>query len=126
MTIHLIAAEVFAKARVAYEAGTLQAVAGPFDRCLYTGPCAIGVSLPSIQCQSFDDKELTIDVLLAWGDVTTDNPGALSWLQAAHDTLTRVRAGRGLIFYQPRLYGCRPSVEDAKARFEAVLYADIR
>ena len=102
MTIHLIAADVFAAARRAYADGTLQAIAAPAQACTYTGPCGIGAALDYDTAAYFDDfSNSTIDDLIAQGEVTTDNPGALSWLQRAHDSLSQLNNGRGHVAMQP-------------------------
>ena len=101
MTIHLIAADVFAAARRAYADGTLQAVGAPTQVCKYAGPCGIGAALDAETAAFFDNfSNSTIDDLIAQGEVTTDNPGALSWLQRAHDSLSQLNDGRGHVSMQ--------------------------
>ena len=101
MTIHLIAADVFAAARRAYADGTLQAVGAPTQVCKYAGPCGIGAALDPQTAAYLDDFcDSTIDELIALDVVTTDNPGALSWLQRAHDSLSQLNDGRGHVSMQ--------------------------
>jgi hypothetical protein len=101
MTIHLIAADVFAAARRAYADGTLQAVGAPTQVCKYAGPCGIGAALDYDTAAYLDDfSNSTIDTLIESGEVTTDNPGALSWLQRAHDSLSQLNDGRGHVSMQ--------------------------
>lgn len=101
MQIHLIAADVFAAARRAYADGTLQAIAAPAQNCNYAGPCGIGAALDAETAYYLDAYgNSTIDSLIGEGVVTTDNPGALSWLQRAHDSLSQLNDGRGSVSMQ--------------------------
>lgn len=62
-TLHLTMAEVVKNARIAYNAGFLQAQR-PDDsrgRCTYSGPCAIGVSLPKNLRVAFDNPGIWED-----------------------------------------------------------------
>ncbi len=84
-TLHLKAADVVANARQAFNAGQLQIqLEKSMERCLYSGPCAIGVSVPD-DLRAAWDEEGSINMILAEGLATTDNPEALDRLQYAHD-----------------------------------------
>jgi hypothetical protein len=75
-------AELVDNARLAHKEGRLQAqtslapVAG-FDasdqRCLYTGPCAIGVSVPREAAQRWDYHDVVVSALLRSGFLVVTN-----------------------------------------------------
>lgn len=91
--IHLNARAVILAAIAAGEAGKLQFQNNPDSaRCLYAGPCAIGVSIPEDQREALDSWESPdmwgsgINNLLKYGVVTTTDSAALVALQRAHDS----------------------------------------
>lgn len=82
--IYLDKATVYAKARQAYAEGRLQAQdpAQAGDPCTYSGPCAIGVSLPPFEGVLNINN---IQILEHDGVIGTDCISALRQLQVAHD-----------------------------------------
>ncbi len=105
-TLHLTIKEVLVNARKALDEDRLQiqqqetALADhetPIlsKGCTYTGPCAIGASMPYSLASEFDNMSIfggdvlkgsmTIDDLIALGRVTSDEPDDLKVLQEAHD-----------------------------------------
>ncbi len=105
-TLHLTIKEVLVNARKAFDEDRLQiqqqtvALAEEDYEilnkgCTYTGPCAIGASMPYSLASEFDNMSIfgddvetasmTIDDLIALGRVTSDEPHDLKVLQEAHD-----------------------------------------
>lgn len=122
--MHLVAAEVFAAARKAYADGTLQAVSDP-GSCTYDGPCAIGAAIPKEDRRAFELRYggcLIGNLIEGEDGVTTDNLGALIWLQTCHDTLSNSIASLSVASGQ-KGYPLWIEPAMARTRFEELLQA---
>lgn len=88
--IYLDKATVYANARQAYDEGRLQAQdpEQEGELCLYSGPCAIGVSLSpeALEMLVLRGEGATVIHLKQNDILETDDLYALSALQGAHDT----------------------------------------
>lgn len=87
--ITLKAADVIRNARAAFDKGELQIQKGPMEFCSYSGPCAIGVSVPIELRKQFDGVSIwstSITGLIDDGFVKTDSENTLEQLQSAHDS----------------------------------------
>jgi hypothetical protein len=99
MGFYLASSEAIRNARKAFDAGELQINKDPQlgnegHYCLYTGPCAIGVSLPSALRAQLDTLNGPVEQMggvgivaaIDLGLIETDNRNQLEWLQFIHDT----------------------------------------
>lgn len=93
--IHISAVDAIRNARKAFDAGELQIQnQEDMEECLYSGPCAIGVSIPTelrSEMDYFTDSRgyrttASVDQLISSGKITTDDQEALFDLQNAHDS----------------------------------------
>lgn len=106
MTLQLTLTEVTQNARSAYDNKRLQAqnvdreLPRTHIRCLYSGPCAIGVSIPFETAMEWDDHDMTVCSLLDTKRISIhhngksiSNKGVNYWavvnLQNHHDNWVR-------------------------------------
>lgn len=88
--IKLTMKEILINARRAFDAGELQMQKGDMGNtgCLYSGPCAIGISVPVEMREKLDNTgyDTSIDYLQTIGLVKIDHIEDAERLQQAHDT----------------------------------------
>ena len=88
--IYLDKDTAFKNAKTAYQEGRLQAQQASQEGqlCLYSGPCAIGISLPDLPIRY---NEFTTLQLVSSGVVATNDITAIQDLQSAHDQWQQTR-----------------------------------
>lgn len=99
MGFYLASTEAIRNARKAFDAGELQIQTDPKlgshgHYCLYTGPCAIGVSLPEELRETLDKADtmiaeggsISVYSAVYMNHIETDNLEVLETLQEAHDS----------------------------------------
>ncbi len=112
-TLHLNIIDVLRNARSAFDEGRLQLQQTDFLKsdggCMYTGPCAIGASMPHHIALEMDGDNGSVSIkdLMETGRITCDAPMDLCTLQCAHDNAYNPEGFEGALIMLEQKHGLR-------------------